>query len=31
VPTNVEQALQTALRSVEKANPETLSGIFGDA
>src|SRR2546423_1813050 len=28
---NVGQALQTALRGVEKANPETLYGIFGDA
>ena len=27
---NVGQALQTALRGVEKANPETLYGIFGD-
>ncbi len=31
VSTNVGQALQTALRGVEKANPETLYGIFGDA
>jgi type I restriction enzyme M protein len=31
VPTNVGQALQTALRGVERANPETLYGIFGDA
>jgi len=31
VTTNVGQALQTALRGVEKANPETLYGIFGDA
>ena len=29
--TNVGQALQTALRGVERANPETLYGIFGDA
>ena len=28
---NVGQALQTALRGIEKANPETLYGIFGDA
>lgn len=31
VTTNVGQALQTALRGIEKANPETLYGIFGDA
>src|SRR5712691_5091104 len=31
VTTNVGQALQTALRGVEKANPETFYGIFGDA
>lgn len=31
VPTNVGQALQTAMRGIEKANPETLYGIFGDA
>src|SRR4030095_13729328 len=31
VTTNVGQALQTALRGVERANPETLYGIFGDA
>jgi type I restriction enzyme M protein len=31
VTTNVGQALQTALREVEKANPETLYGIFSDA
>jgi type I restriction enzyme M protein len=31
VTTHVGQALQTALRGVEKANPETLYGIFGDA
>ena len=31
VATNVGQALQTALRGIEKANPETLYGIFGDA
>lgn len=29
--TNVGQALQTAMRRIEKANPETLYGIFGDA
>ena len=28
---NVGQALQTAMRDIEKANPETLYGIFGDA
>lgn len=28
---NVGQALQTAMRGIEKANPETLYGIFGDA
>lgn len=28
---NVGQALQTAMRRIEKANPETLYGIFGDA
>jgi type I restriction enzyme M protein len=31
VTTNVGQALQTALRGVERANPETLYGLFGDA
>ena len=31
VTTNVGQALQKALRGIEKANPETLYGIFGDA
>lgn len=31
VTTNVGQALQKAMRGIEKANPETLSGIFGDA
>lgn len=31
VTTNVGQALQNALRGIEKANPETLYGIFGDA
>lgn len=29
--TNVGQALQTAMRTIEKANPSTLEGIFGDA
>jgi type I restriction enzyme M protein len=29
--TNIGQALQTAMRRIEKANPETLYGIFGDA
>ncbi len=28
---NVGMALQEAMRSIEKANPETLYGIFGDA
>ena len=28
---NVGQALQTALRGIERANPDTLYGIFGDA
>lgn len=28
---NVGQALQTAFREIEKANPATLYGIFGDA
>ena len=31
VVTNVGQALQRAMRGIEKANPETLYGIFGDA
>ena len=31
VTTNVGQALQKAMRRIEKANPETLYGIFGDA
>lgn len=31
VTTNVGQALQTAMRGIEKANPDTLYGIFGDA
>src|SRR3954468_20427656 len=29
VTTNVGQALQTAMRGIETANPETLYGIFG--
>jgi len=29
--TNVGAALQKALREIEKANPETLYGVFGDA
>lgn len=28
---NVGQALQNAMRAIEKANPDTLYGIFGDA
>lgn len=31
VTTNVGLALQNAMRALEKANPETLTGIFGDA
>jgi type I restriction enzyme M protein len=31
IATNVGQALQKAMRGIEKANPETLYGIFGDA
>jgi type I restriction enzyme M protein len=31
VSANVGQALQKAMRGIEKANPETLYGIFGDA
>jgi type I restriction enzyme M protein len=31
VATNVGQALQSALRGIEQANPHTLYGIFGDA
>jgi type I restriction enzyme M protein len=31
VTTNVGQKLQRAMRGIEKANPETLYGIFGDA
>lgn len=30
-PLNVGSALQRALREIEKANPETLYGVFGDA
>ena len=29
--TNVGMAIQNAMREIEKANPDTLSGIFGDA
>ncbi|WP_350557515.1 class I SAM-dependent DNA methyltransferase [Psychrobacter sp. CAL346-MNA-CIBAN-0220] len=28
---NIGQALQSAMRAIEQANPETLQGIFGDA
>jgi len=28
---NIGHALQTAMRSIEQANPDTLHGIFGDA
>lgn len=31
VTTNVGMALQDAMRAIEKANPDTLYGIFGDA
>lgn len=31
VTANVGQALQTAMRGIEQANPHTLYGIFGDA
>ena len=31
VATNVGQALQSAMRGIEQANPHTLYGIFGDA
>jgi type I restriction enzyme M protein len=31
VTANVGQTLQKAMRGIEKANPETLYGIFGDA
>ncbi|MBI3922506.1 MAG: SAM-dependent DNA methyltransferase [Armatimonadetes bacterium] len=31
VTTNVGRALQKAMRDIERANPETLYGIFGDA
>lgn len=30
-PTNVGAALQYAMRGIEKANPDTLYGVFGDA
>jgi type I restriction enzyme M protein len=30
-PANVGAALQRAMREIEKANPETLYGVFGDA
>ena len=30
-PSNVGAALQRAMREIEKANPETLYGVFGDA
>ena len=29
--TNIGLALQNAMREIEKANPDTLEGIFGDA
>ena len=31
VATNVGNALQRAMREIEKANPDTLYGVFGDA
>ncbi len=31
ITSNIGQALQKAMRGIEKANPETLYGIFGDA
>lgn len=31
VATNVGSALQRAMREIEKANPDTLYGVFGDA
>jgi len=31
VTTNVGQALQTAMREIERANPDELYGVFGDA
>jgi type I restriction enzyme M protein len=31
VPTNVGRAIQTAMRTIEAANPDRLDGIFGDA
>ena len=30
-PKNVGQAIQAAMRAIERANPESLTGIFGDA
>lgn len=30
-PSNIGRALQSAMRSIEQANPDTLQGIFGDA
>ncbi len=30
-PTNVGAALQHSMRGIEKANPDTLYGVFGDA
>jgi type I restriction enzyme M protein len=29
--TNLGMAIQNAMRKIEKANPDTLHGIFGDA
>jgi type I restriction enzyme M protein len=31
ITTNIGSALQSAMREIEKANPDTLEGIFGDA
>ncbi|GGF13958.1 type I restriction-modification system subunit M [Pseudoalteromonas elyakovii] len=31
ITTNIGLALQNAMRAIEKANPDTLDGIFGDA
>jgi type I restriction enzyme M protein len=31
VASNVGSALQRAMREIEKANPDTLYGVFGDA
>lgn len=31
VTVNIGQALQSAMRAIEQANPDTLQGIFGDA